>query len=107
MGEQLIKDLFGEITDSSGELKAKYPNGTRVKVSVGHLIYSFEGGKCSSQDISPHLTEDVATVEYTYGEKSETDYKYSRGERGYSQYCLKFDKYGSIAWFNESVITAV
>lgn len=95
----------------------KYKKGDRVKVNVGHWMYSNKEnssigkfiGKSENggfyYDIRPQLTEDTATVEYTYGEKSETDGRFSKGESGYKQYSLKFDKYGSISWFDEENIT--
>jgi len=84
-------------------MKAKYPNGTRVKVKIGHRMWSNDGnGKIMETDTAPYLTEDTATVMYTYGEKSETDWKFSKGDDGYKQYGLKFDKYGEISWFDES-----
>lgn len=79
-------------------MKAKYPNGTRVKVTIGHPMWSNKG---PVTDLAPHLTEDTATVMYTYGEKSETDNRYTKGYSGYKQYGLRFDKYGEIAWFDE------
>lgn len=82
-------------------MKARYPNGTRVKVKYGHLIYSSFKGNTGWSDARPELTEDTATVAYTYGEKSETDGKYSKGDAGYKSYALTFDKYGTIAWFDE------
>lgn len=86
-------------------MKAKYPNGTRVKVKYGHLIWNIGGGKeMKATDISPHLTEDIATVEYTYGEKSETDFRYSQGDDGYKRYSLRFDKFGGISWFDEDCL---
>jgi len=82
-------------------MNQKYFKGTRVKVLIGHALWS---NKNEVTDIRPELTEDIATVEYTYGEMSEIDSKYSKGEQGYRDYCLKFDKYGSIAWFDEDDI---
>lgn len=79
----------------------KYQKGDRVKVLVGHPIWSNNGGWL---DVAPQLTQDIATVEYTYGEMSEIDSKYSKGENGYKEYSLKFDKHGSVAWFDEKNI---
>lgn len=79
----------------------KYKQGDRVKVLFGHPMWSNNDGWI---DIAPYLTEDVATVEYSYGEKSETDSRFSKDGSGYHQYSLKFDKYGSVAWFNENTI---
>lgn len=84
----------------------KYKKGDRVKVLIGHPMWQSDGeGKVRNFDCRPELTQDVATVEYSYGEKSETDSRYSPGEQGYKSYSLKFDKYGSISWFEENVIT--
>lgn len=85
-------------------MKAKYPNGTRCKVLVGHRIWSFENGNPVEIDIRPFLKEDTATIINTYGELSETDFRFSKSESGYSQYTLKFDNHGEISWFNESDI---
>lgn len=93
----------------------KYKKGERVKVLVGHRIWSngmdfpnakllASDGKFKEYDIRPELTEDIATVEYTYGQMSESDWKYSKGEDGYKRYSLKFDNHGSIAWFDEENI---
>lgn len=82
-------------------MKAKYPNGIRVKVKYGHTMWSMYKGNLTVQDIRPELTQDVATVMYTYGEMSETDHRFSKGDEGYKSYSLKFDKYGQIAWFEE------
>ena len=94
---------------SEGQL---YKKGDRVKVKYGHLLWSNDDrvkfgkfiqqdGKTKLWDMRPELTEDIATVEYSYGEMSETDFRFSKGEQGYKQYSLKFDKHGSIAWFDE------
>ena len=85
-------------------MKAKIPNGTRVKVKIGHRLWKSNGkGGTIEYDMCPELKADTASVQYTYGEKSETDSKYSPGdERTYAQYALKFDKHGVRAWFNES-----
>lgn len=96
----------------------KYKKGDRVKVTIGHSLWSpkkmpqFDKYKYLGNDydfhlydMNPELTEDTATVEYTYGEMSEIDFRYSKGERGYKQYSLKFDKHGSISWFDENIIT--
>ena len=83
----------------------KYKKGDRVKVLVGHPIWTISGkDKGKMEDICPELTEDIATVQYTYGEMSEIDRRYSKGDDGYKKYSLKFDKYGSISWFDESII---
>ena len=82
----------------------KYKKGDRVKVLIGHLIWTFNKGQSSCRDINPKLTEDIATVECTYGEMSEIDERYSKGEDGYKRYSLHFDKYGSICWFDEDII---
>lgn len=83
----------------------KFNKGDRVKVKYGHVIWSKEEmnigkylgkaefGHC--YDIRPALTEDVATVEYEYKEQ------YGGVKEG-NEYSLKFDKHGSIAWFNEA-----
>lgn len=78
-------------------IKAIYPKGTKVKVKYGHLI--LEGNKVI--DIRPELTTEIGIVEYTYGEKSETDSKYDSSPRGYKQYSLYFEGRGSICWFHE------
>jgi len=86
----------------------KYNKGDRVKVIIGHPILAINGdGKSDLVDTMPELTKDIATVEYTYGEMSETDNRFSKGDGGYKRYSLNFDKYGSISWFNESVIIPV
>lgn len=85
-------------------MEQKFKNGDRVKVKVGHPIWQRSNGKVEWMDMMPELTQDIATVEYTYGEKSETDYRFSKGEEGYKEYSLKFDNHGSISWFNEDVI---
>ena len=82
----------------------KYKSGDRVKVLVGHRIWHFREGEAAMEDIRPELKNDIATVEYTYGEMSEKDNRYSKGEDGYKSYSLKFDTYGSIAWFDEDDI---
>lgn len=79
----------------------KYQKGDRVKVLVGHPMWSTKGGWL---DINPELTEDAGTIEYTYGQMSEIDSRYSTGEQGYRQYCINFDKHGSISWFDEENI---
>lgn len=95
--------------------KQKYQKGDRVKVLIGHRMWSSgmeipgakllrSGDKFKEYDISPHLTEDIATVQYTYGEMSEIDERFSKGDDGYKSYCLKFDKNGTISWFEEDVI---
>ncbi len=86
-------------------IEQKYKKGDRVKVLIGHPIWTISGkNKGQVMDAMPQLVEDTATVEYTYGEKSETDWKFSKGDSGYKQYCLNFDKHGSIAWFDEDHI---
>lgn len=82
----------------------KYQKGDRVKVLVGHRIWHFKEGMAGMEDIRPELKDDTATVEYTYGQMSEMDNRYSKGEDGYKSYSLKFDTYGSIAWFDEDDI---
>lgn len=82
-------------------MEQKYKKGERVKVLVGHNIWHFKDGQATHEDIRPELKEDTATVEHTYGELSETDCKFSKGDRGYKQYGLRFDKYGYMAWFDE------
>lgn len=93
-------------------MEQKYKKGERVRVLVGHRLWSsdplFKGGKVLSEngkfkeiDINPELTEDTATVEYTYGQASETDSRFSKGKDGYDRYSLRFDKHGSICWFDE------
>jgi hypothetical protein len=93
----------------------KYKKGERVKVFIGHSMWSngiempnakllFEDGKFKMYDIRPQLTEDTATVEYTYGEMAEVDGRFSKGDGGYKRYSLKFDKHGRIAWFDEDNI---
>lgn len=107
-------------------MEAKYKNGSRVKVKYGHLIW--QNNKCEGHlgmkesptcklvhtdehiqwfDIRPELTEDIATVEYTYGEKSETDYRFSGGDAEYKRYCIKFDKHGTISWFDEEQLELI
>ncbi len=106
-------------------MEAKFKNGSRVKVKYGHLIWQNNkaGGvglkdsptcKLISTedhiqwfDIRPELTKDIATVAYTYGEKSETDFKYSKTEDGYKKYSLIFDNYGSISWFHEDQLEVI
>jgi hypothetical protein len=86
----------------------KYKKGERVKVFVGHPMWSISGpNKGRVQDLRPELTEDTATVEYTYGQMSESDFKYSKGSDGYKRYSLIFDKHGSICWFDEENIYPV
>lgn len=83
----------------------KFHKGDRVKVLIGHPMWTISGknkGKCV--DLSPELTEDIATVNYTYGEMSETDGRYSKGDDGYKRYSLTFDKHGTISWFDEQII---
>lgn len=91
----------------SNELQ-KYKKGDRVKVIIGHSMWKVGGGKDAELiDIHPQLTEDIATVEYTYGEKSEIDSLYSKGDSGYKRYRLRFDKHGSISWFDEENLIPV
>lgn len=85
-------------------MEQKYKKGDRVKVLVGHLMWTLKGGVVTHEDIRPELTEDTATVEYTYGQMSEIDERYSKGDSGYESYSLNFDKHGSIAWFDEDII---
>lgn len=82
----------------------KFQKGDRVKVLNGHIIWEYADGKFKRQDLRPELKEDTATVEYTYGQMSEVDWRYSKGTNGYKEYSLKFDKYGSISWFHEKDI---
>ena len=83
----------------------KYKKGDRVKVLVGSQMWTNHGkGNVTIRDTMAELMQDTATVEYTYGEKSETDGRFSKGEDGYKRYCLNFDKHGSIAWFDEQII---
>lgn len=91
----------------------KYNNGDRVKVSVGHWIISpTENSKLGKfvekyndsfvYDMRPELTEDEATVDYSYAER------YGKGDKESSHsYSLKFDKYGSISWFEEGIVSPV
>lgn len=85
----------------------KYKKGDRVKVSIGQPIWQNNNGKIEWLDIHPEYKDDVATVEYTYGEMSEVDPKFSPDEQGYKQYCLNFDKYGKISWFSEHDILPI
>lgn len=86
----------------------KYKKGDRVRVLVGHPIWTISGkGKGLVVDAMPQLTKDTATVEYTYGEMSEINPLYSKGEGGYKSYCLKFDKHGKISWFDEEHLIPV
>lgn len=82
--------------------KAKYPNGTRVKVKMGYSMMDLQGGKYVNYDLRPELTMDTATVEYTFGEIYD-----GKGEDAFKTYALKFDKHGSISWFSEDNIIEV
>lgn len=82
----------------------KYQRGDRVKVLVGHRIWVVNYNERKERDIAAYLKDDIATVQYTYGQMSEVDKRFSKSEIGYKEYCLKFDKYGTIAWFDEEII---
>jgi len=75
----------------------KYQKGDRVKVLVGHQILGKGDNGWFTQDINPTLVDDTATVEYEYKEK------YGGGSER-NEYSLKFDKHGSISWFDEKII---
>ena len=81
---------------------AKYPNGTRVKVKVGHPMLEFKDGKYVKYDLRPELTMDTATVEYTYGEAYGGVSKDT-----FKNYSLRFDKHGLVSWFDEDNLIAV
>lgn len=99
----------------------KYLKGDRVRVLVGNRVWCplsykrhfplanviMENDKWAVIDIMPHYTEDIGTIEYTYGQMSEIDNKYSKGEDGYKKYSIKFDKYGSVSWFDERDIVSI
>ncbi len=86
----------------------KFKAGDRVKVKYGHIMWSKtaidsngiktikkgDNGNWFMYDINPSLTEDEATVEYEYKEKY-------GGDNQKNQYSLKFDKHGSVSWFDE------
>lgn len=90
--------------------KQKYKKGDRVKVKYGHILWSNDKRMVGNNwkqigemqyDIRPELTEDIATVEYTYEEK------FSKGDDDFNIYSLKFDKHGSISWFDEDHLIPV
>lgn len=77
----------------------KYPDGTRVKVSVGHPMIEYIDGELKNLDFRPEYTNDTATVVGTYASKY--------GGADNRSYILNFDKHGRISWFDEDVITAI
>lgn len=99
--------------------KQKYKKGDKVKVKYGHLFWSpgpdplgqkmpsdwklisypdtLKGTSHYTFDTRPILTEEIAEVEFSYYEK------YGGADRDH-RYQLKFEKSGSIAWFNENII---
>ncbi len=95
----------------------KYKKGDRVKVKYGHIIWQnkksddfvkFKGtnwklieendGVCW-WDMSPELTEDIATIIGSYYDLYPTGYGATIEKFG--DYSLNFDKYGEMSWFSE------
>ncbi len=85
----------------------KYKKGDRVKVTVGQLIWQNNNGNVEGFDLHPEYTKDIGTIEHSYYDMSLVDPKYSSGEEGKKAYCINFDKYGEISWFNEKNIYLV
>ena len=96
----------------------KFKKGDRVKVKYGQLIWSrenlkFDEANLKSElegvkwyDLHPEYTKDIATIEYSYNERYGSSMNGDK-DTSYDNYCLKFDKYGSISWFNEKDIQLV
>ena len=94
-------------------MEQKYKKGDRVKTRIGHwIMQSKKDDNVSPRwkhlgetkegwhmyDMNPELTEDVATVDYSYHEMHGNK---SREPDSHS-YALIFDKRGWIAWFDEN-----
>ena len=68
--------------------------GTRVRIKIGHPFYTTKNGKLIRTDMRPDLVGKIATIQYSYYER------YGGNKFQMSQYCLKFRKLGTMAWFS-------
>lgn len=82
--------------------KQKFKKGDRVKVLVGHAVWTNDNGKVTVFDVAPMLKEDIATVIGSHRDIYGRDV-----QDGWVDYTLRFDKYGQIAWFHEKNIVLV